>query len=188
MSKKRHSRHGRALVKGTAWAGFIMQFTATRLKPAPRGRGGELGVISRENARGAEENSSSRGVLMAGMPLFAHVGREKSTPPPLSVPLELMQFCGGSKTQKSLFRVVLRRRTGLVAFCLFCSAKHAKTRAKKPRFCPNFVSREKSAHLWSDVTVFRQRRRCLSPFTFWPISVHTGTVSTLSEYLALLHR
>jgi hypothetical protein len=35
---------------------------------------------------------------MAGMPLFAHrVGREKKTPPPLFMPLELIKFCG-SKT------------------------------------------------------------------------------------------
>ena len=52
---------------------------------------------------------------MAEVPLFAHVGREKLTPPPLSVPLELIKFCG-SKTHKSLFKV-LRRRTGLVFAC-----------------------------------------------------------------------
>ena len=38
---------------------------------------------------------------MAGIPLFAHAGREKITPPPLSAPLELIKFCG-SKTQISL--------------------------------------------------------------------------------------
>ena len=31
---------------------------------------------------------------MAGMPLFAHAGREKLTPPLLSAPLELTNFCG----------------------------------------------------------------------------------------------
>ena len=52
---------------------------------------------------------------MAGMPLFAHVGRKKLTWPRLAVPLELITFCG-YKTQKSLFKV-LRRRTGLVFAC-----------------------------------------------------------------------
>ena len=50
------------------------------------------------------------------MPLSAHVGREKLTPPPpLSVPLELSKFCG-PKTPKPLFKV-LRRRTGLIFAC-----------------------------------------------------------------------
>ena len=40
-------------------------------------------------------------VGMAGMPLFAHAGREKLTPPPLSAPLKLIKFCG-SKTRISL--------------------------------------------------------------------------------------
>ena len=52
---------------------------------------------------------------MAGMPLFAHVGREKLTPPPLSMPLERIKFCG-FKPPNPLFNV-LRRRTGLVFAC-----------------------------------------------------------------------
>ena len=53
---------------------------------------------------------------MAGMPLFAHAGREKLTPPPLSVPLKPIKFCG-FKTPNALFKV-LRRRTGLGFACL----------------------------------------------------------------------
>ena len=52
---------------------------------------------------------------MAGIPLFAHAGREKLTLPPLSAPLELIKFCG-TKTQISLIKV-LGRRTGLVFAC-----------------------------------------------------------------------
>ena len=37
---------------------------------------------------------------MAGMPLFAHAGREKLTPPLLSAPLKPIKFCG-SKTRIS---------------------------------------------------------------------------------------
>ena len=61
---------------------------------------------------------------MAGMPLFAHAGREKSTPPPRSAPLKLIKFFG-SKTRISLIQgAQAPHRAG---FCLFCSAKHAKT-------------------------------------------------------------
>ena len=45
---------------------------------------------------------------MAGMPLFAHVGRENLIPPPLSVPLKLIKF-RGSETPKSPFKVLRRR-------------------------------------------------------------------------------
>ena len=100
---------------------------------------------------------------MAGMPLFAHVGREKLIPPPLSVPSELIKFCGsetqnrylrGSGAAPGWFSPVLLRKTGKNVR-LFCSAKQAKrktgehflpvllrkqakTRAK-PRFCPHFT-------------------------------------------------
>ena len=72
------------------------------------------------------------------MPLFAHVGREKLiTPPPLSVPLELIKFCG-SKTKKSLFKV-LRRRIGLV-FAYFAPQNRQKREGSRGfvrmlRFC-----------------------------------------------------
>ena len=60
-------------------------------------------------------------VCMAGMPIFAHAGREKLTPPPLSAPLKRIKvFC----------------------VCLFCSAKHAKTRGK-PLVYPNVLPAKK---------------------------------------------
>ena len=58
---------------------------------------------------------------MAGMPLFAHAGREKLTPPPLSAPLKLIKFCG-SKTRISLIKGA--QAPHWAGFCLFCSAKH----------------------------------------------------------------
>ena len=40
---------------------------------------------------------------MAGMPLFAHVGREKLTPPTLSAPFKLIKFCSLKNSKKPGF-------------------------------------------------------------------------------------
>ena len=62
---------------------------------------------------------------MAGMPLFAHVGREKLTPPPHSSPLKLIKFCGSkTKTPKSLFKV--RRRRARLVFASFAPQNRQK--------------------------------------------------------------
>ena len=58
-------------------------------------------------------------IAMAGMPLFAHACCKKITPPPLSVPLKPIKFCG-SETQNRYLRCsgpgwslpVLRSKTG----------------------------------------------------------------------------
>ena len=85
-------------------------------------------------------------VAMAGMPLFAHAGREELTPPPLSAPFELVTFCGTKTTKISLIQGAQAHAQAphqeaalffffsfflffcVCLFCMFCSAKHAKTR------------------------------------------------------------
>ena len=75
-------------------------------------------------------------VRMAGMPLFAHVGREKLTPPPLSVPLELIKFCGSKPPTPPLKVLRLRRRTGLVFACFAPqNRKNAREAAVLSAFC-----------------------------------------------------
>ena len=52
-----------------------------------------LAFCRRAPARGFSTYAehSAQNALMAGMPLFAHAGREKLTPPPLPVPIETNQ-------------------------------------------------------------------------------------------------
>jgi len=101
---------------------------------------------------------ATAGARMAGMPLFAHVGREKLTPPPRSAALKLIKFCG-SKTPKSLFEVP-RRRTGLV-FARFAPQNRQK-REESRGFVRFFLRlcqcvggfREKLTHRLSELTKF----------------------------------
>ena len=84
-------------------------------------------------------------MYMAGMPLFAHAGREKLTPPPLSAPLKPIKFCGSKTRIPLLIYQGAQAPPHRAGFCLFCSAKHAKTRGK-PHFLIRISSREKVTH------------------------------------------
>ena len=69
---------------------------------------------------------------------------KKITPPPLSAPLKIIEFCG-TKAQISLTQgAQAPHRAG---FCVFRSAaKHAKKNERKAEFSPNFASRGKPTH------------------------------------------
>ena len=92
---------------------------------------------------------------MAGMLLLDHVGREKLTLPPHSAPLKLTKFCG-SKTLKSLFKV-LRRRTGLI-FASFAPQNRQKKREESRGFV-------RISRLCLCVSGFRERKKLTAPRT-----------------------
>ena len=103
---------------------------------------GGIRAAARSAASAAVQHEAARNLdNIAGMPLFAHAGREKITPPPLPVPLKLIKF-SGSKTKKNRSLRCSSAGSGwflpVLRFCLFCSAKQAKTRGN-PLFCPHFA-------------------------------------------------
>ena len=86
-------------------------------------------------------------------PYCSRRGRKFNAVVPLLVPLKRIKLFK-TKTPKSPIKV-LKPRTGLFCFCLFCFAKQARTRGK-PHFCPRFavlfvyppppLSREQETH------------------------------------------
>ena len=69
-------------------------------------------------------------------PYCSRRGRKFNAVVPLLVPLKRIKLFE-TKTPKSPIKV-LKPRTGLFCFCLFCFAKQARTRGK-PHFCPRFA-------------------------------------------------
>ena len=114
---------------------------------------GGIRAAARSAASAAVQHEAARNLdNIAGMPLFAHAGREKITPPPLPVPLKLIKFFGSKTPQNAIIQgAQAPHRAG---FCQFCcsTTKQAKTRGK-----PHFV---------------RILRVCLCVFCFRETSTH----------------